>query len=807
MDGEDEFAPPEVEYVHPAAAFLAGAAAAGPATYDDDEESDVDLDEFRSRLPGLDDDTTTLRGAEPPAYVGEPPNYEQEVYGDEAADVGSSVLDALYGLTISRIDDNSAGAQEGTRLRRGRTVPGLALEAVQPLESWWDRELYSGIQDICIGDAPLHAGVPYGKHVRGGNWSDTHLKLRDMTELNKYYRALQVGPRAEGECQIHQLDGTDVSCRWFGVWRYGAPTTEFLFEYGRSSCSVYIQWEDEGYRDVADVYISCDLLTLRKCCNALADRVSMVLSAYSVGVLEEELNPRSVLQLNDSSLKEMKSLVSRTQHGAQLRAFGATVAHGLSTIEEDLAGEPNDQHVDFSQWQRDRGVYYGRLRASDVPPSQLVLLGANGGLSVSGSMMVVRALGTHNISLVCTSATANYSFRNAVFSKKHAPCVRDGLMSPIACAALHGDASGLLTVTVGTETQTTETILTDAIRSAADATVRTLDINGTRAALADLGALCGYKTTEWLGSRNYWVRFTGHEREFKVGLQYGAGTITRWEGLLSAYVRSDIGEKLVLQTDSEIGIDWGASGLGRYLLVPYTRFGLLNTKKRIMVAKRGPFSALTYDDNGKRRIIAPSAEVVNYVIDTEYVNVKRDGALMTYVYAMGIAKFSQGAYMGSWSAVDLAENTDTLLGTLSEQEARGHASAIQALRDDGVQGTDMVEVLTAVRRRLLTNPHVRIYAKGRDAEQRLMSSSLVGGTRMFRAQAAAAGDIIRELGPLLPKYDDAVAAVGWPKIHNPAREAVLFGYLAGLCVQLPAPHLAGLDGLNAIMPASGGVQI
>lgn len=793
VEAENTFSPPLVEYDNTPAGYMAGLLAQSGNTPIGDVEN-VDYD--------YDDD---VQVEEPPAYLPVPPNYEQEVYDDEAADVSIPVLDALYGLTISRIDDNSAGAQEGTRLHRGRSVPTRAIEPVTAGATWWKRETYIGMSDVCLGSAPLHSGVPYGPGVRAANWSDTHLKVKDVAEQNRYYLALRVGPGAHGHAYVETPGGV-VDCIWSPIELEGVPCTEYYFKQGPEECSVFVYWKFEEYRDVLDVAISCDLWEMRQRNTYLADRMSLVLSAYSTAVLEEEVTPTNVLQLNNSGLKEMKHSVKRTQHGASLSKVGPTVAHALSTVHEDLTGGPGEQHVDFSMWQEGRGVYHGRLRASDVPPSQIVLLGANGGLSISGSLVVVRALCTHSVSLVCTSATANYAFRPAISARKHAPCVRDGLMSPIACAALHGDAQGVLTVTVGTEVQRTETILTDAIQRGGFGKVRTLDINGTRAALADIGALCGYTTAEWLGARIYWVVFRGHGREVKIGLQYRGDAPTRWEALLSAESRRGVAAKLHRQTDSEIGLDWGASGLGRYLLVPYTRFGLLNAKK-IMVARKGPFSALTYDDQGKRRIIAPSADVMNYVIDTEFINIKRDGVLMTYVYAVGIAKFSNGAYMGSWAAMDLEENTDALLGTLSSSERRGYADAITKLRCDGVPNCDMVEVLLAIRKRLLANPNVRIYAKGREAEQRLMTSSVAGGTRLFRAQAAAAGDVIRELGPLLPRYEEAAARVGWPAIHNPAREAVLFGHLAGLCHELPTVSMVGIDGLNTIMPAYGGIQI
>lgn len=797
MEEEDGFSPPPVEYENPSAGYMAGLLALSSGLTIEDEP-EVGLGPAAGvDQAGFDD--------EPPEYLPEPPDYDQEVYDDEAADVGRPTFDALYDLAVNRIDDHSAGAQEGTRLHRGRSVPASDISPAAPVPSWWRREMYHGIEDICLGSAPLHSGVPYGPGVTGANWSEAHLKVRDLAGQNKYYNAIRAGPGAKGSSYEATPEGV-VECIWETQPYGGRPRTEFFFKLGIFECSVYFEWEDDDYCDVRDLYMSCDLLTIRRKSVAVATMVNLVFAAYSVAVVEEQVTPPSVLQLCNSGLKDMKTVVNRTQHGATMAKRSGMVAHALCTRPEDLSGVSNEQHVDFSMWQRERGVYHGRLRASDVPPSQLVLLCANGGLSVSGSLVVVRALATHSISLICTSATANCAFKPAMQGKKFAPCVRDGLMSPIACAALHGDARGMLTVTVGAEKVQLNTVLTDAIDNNGVAELDTLDINGTRAALSDLGALCGYKTKEWLGARVYWMKFQGHGRNMQIAMRYRAGAQARWESLLCGEARRAVSHNISEQTDSEIGLDWGASGLGRYLLSRYTKHGLLRAKK-IMVAKRGPFSALTYDDKGRRRIIAPSAEVLDYVIDTEFVTVKRGGEVMTYVYALGIAKFSHGAYMGSWVAMDEEENTTNFMKTLDEKEAGGHAKTITRLRADDVPSCDMVEMLQAIRSRLLTNPNVRVYAKGREAEQRLMTSSVAGGTRMFRAQAAAAGDLIRELGPLLPRYEEAAQGVGWRTLHNPAREAVLFGYLAGLGYELPSEERVGLDGLDALLPVFGGTQI
>ncbi|ALO50144.1 80 kDa protein [Penicillium janczewskii chrysovirus 1] len=809
MESEGTFSPPEIEYANTSAGYLAGLAALGDASYDEEDEEIAAP--WLARRVGRTPTPRPLHEAvgdgeeELPTYVHDPPSYEDDVYDDEAADVGTPILDALYGLTLRRLDDNSAGAQEGTRLQRSQAAPPSCMVAQTPHDKWWQRESYGQGTHACLNSAPLHSGVPYGDSVRGANWTDSQLKVKALSEQNRYHSAFRKGSEARGAQDVNGADGV-VTCWWKPNDTRIRLRTEFYFCQADAECSVYVDWERRDLRIVTDIYVSCSLDTMRARRPDLAERMNLVLSAFCVAVMEEDISVESVLQLDNSSLKDMKKLVVRTQHGSKLQKRSSTVAHALSSTSEDLSGIPSEQHVDFSLWQRGRGVYYGRLRASDVPPAQLVLLAANGGLSVSGSLLVVRAVGTNDISLVCSSSVANYTFRPAMVAHKHAPCVRDGLMSPIACVALHGDASGVLSVTVDGERTAVETILTDAMSEPDRRPICTLDLNGTRTALRDLGLLCGYAMTERTIDGEVKLFFSGHGREFDIRLLYGTGTLTRWENLLGVTECMEVDDHIAPQTDSEIGLDWGASGLGRYMLAAYTQHGIIYGKK-IMVAKRGPFSALSYDDRGRRRIIAPSAEVYNYVIDTEYINVKRGDELLTYVYAVGIAKFSQGAYVGSWVAMDLEENSKAFLSTLSAQEAKGYSDAINKLREEEVPGVDMVEVLLAIRERLLTNPNTRIYAKGREAEQRLMTSSVSGGTRMFRAQAKAAGALIRELGPLLPKYDSAARAVGWSTTHNPAREATLFGYLAGLCAALPGEQLVGRDGLGTIMPSLGGTQM
>nr|BBC45615.1 80 kDa protein [Alphachrysovirus aspergilli] len=731
--------------------------------------------------------------------------------GFEDMDTDTSALEALYRVNTRRLDGehHAVGATTGTRLHRDAALRASALpdmgEKYGRIEKWWDIVEYNTRTRAVTTAAPLFAGLPYGDHVRGACWTDAHLKAGGPNAHSRWAKALRELDRGHKRF--------DLADRGLVVYFQPRSGAQHNVEHRLAEVAVQASPEFQvslfiergSYNEVTDCYLSCDVLALRQSAPVVADVLVEIIAGFMICLVDGTYQLPSVLMLTSSGLKQMKSQLQRTQYGANLAEVAPTAAHALSSNPVELSDVATGRFVDFCYWRRGAGVHHGRVRAADVPPAGLVLLGANGGLSLSGAVMALRSSTTGAISLITTSAVAGMTFLPIIQDKKHAPCVRDGLMSPIACAALRGSVEGDLSVTVDGVTTKVRSFLSEN-QSGGRISVNTLDLCGTRSGIEDIAIICGYSVRQGTDHCPH-VILTREGFELRVDLNYRFDSGLRWEPLLSLPER--IGPVRALGNaydDSELGIDYGASGIGRYLLRHYTRGGIL-TSRRIKVDTKGRFSHLTYKEGGKRVIAAPVANIVNYVIDTEYATVKRGTDTLTYVYALGLAKFCGGRYMGSVSVMDTEEHINTFLNTLSEGDRRMHADTVQRLRELNVYEEDMVRVLETVREQLFGKPNVRVYAKGREAEERLMRSSLVGGTRLFRRQAEAAGPVLNELGALLPRFEELARMQGWQQAHEPAHEAVLFGYYAGLATALPEEHLVGADTLHSILPAPGGEHL
>lgn len=819
-DEMDEVAP--VDFVSSSADYLARLSG---VTWEEPQDGWLarEIRAERERYPQDDSADEAERGGTPlPPYSGvsrpaasaqtaeASPDYNAVVYDDVPVDLDTfSGGGSLYDVLLQRVDSGLTGGAPGTRTHRGRTVMVGDGATLAPVRSWWDRRSYA---DLPVGEvlpAPLYCGVPYGVGVTGACWTDSHLKLQSQSDVNRYIEVLREGPAACGARMHTALGANDVRVSWsLAQMGDGSYATEFLLTEGGRQCSVYVRWAAASGQPVSEsdgLVFSCGLAGLRSVNTSLAAVVKAICDAYALAAVEGDLSVPSVLQVADSSIKDMKARLARTQHASALKNDGgdrADLAHAMSTTPCALAEHATTRYSDFVYWSRKSGVSHGRLRASDVPPAQLVLLGANGGLSVSGYVLVVAATATRDISLIASSATSGCVLSQLADQPKHAPCIRDGLMSPMACAALHGDASGVLNITVDGSAIAVATIVTDAIDAPAAPEISTADMLGTQAALSDLGALCGYDTCVLRRQGKLGVRFSGHGRQFDVTMRYADDGEPRWMALLASRMRVVAAQVVPNKCESELALDWGASGLGRYLFATKTHQGVLRAR-RILVAKRGPFAHLTYEEGGKRCIITPGDEVTDYVLDTEYVTVRRGGETHTYTYAMGIAKFSHGRYVGSWGGLDLDDNLRSMLGSLEEADKARFKPAVDALRSQDLDRVDMADRLQMVREHLLTARNVRVYAKGREAEERMLHASRVGGTRLFRAQAGSVGSVVRELGSVLPKYESIAAQLGWTSSHNPAKEAVVFGRMAGLSWSLPHEQDVGCDQLATLLPAAG----
>lgn len=753
----------------------------------------------RNYLSGLIAATSAVeeihQGPQPPAYT----SIDHE---DAEADTDAAACDYVM---ARRLDREHQGDLETTRMHRSAALRSAVVP--DPDGSRWLSEkpldrlssLRPGNSTVQYG-CPLYGGAPYGAGTSGASWTDAHLKMQDTATANSISKILRTMRTKERSVftdtwSVHTLD------------KQARPDTVTIQVIGPAhrEAGVYIQFAGEHDQfDIIDWYMSADLRQLERHCPEVAQGVRYVLATLAILVVDGTYRLPSILHLHDSGLKEMKKFVRRTQHGSMMTEASPTVAHVLVDAPVELGDAALGKFMDFSYWSRGHGVHHGRLRAADVPPAGLILLGANGGLSTSGHAIVIRNVSTRRVNVVASSATAGMSYQAMLVEKKHGPCVRDGLMSPIACAALHGTTGDMLSVTADGVQYGMDTFLKDADDGGL-VVLPTADMCGTRAAIEDIGALTGYQTQP--GTQPDAITLSKPGKLVTVVMLYCIGQPTRWECLLSRAARADINATLKDNYhDSELGIDYGASALGRVLLRPVTSSGILQAK-RIRVARKGRFSHLSYEEGGKRVIAAPTVTIVNYVIDTEYATVKRGSDILTYVYALGIAKFCGGRYLGSTSFMDTEANVNAFLATLRGTERQLHGTAVEALRALDIYEADMVEMLGNIRSKLVGKPGVRVYAKGREAEERLLASSVEGGTRLFRRQAAAAGPIIRELGALLPKYDLLARDVGWTSTHDPAREAVLFGFVSGLCVDLPPENIVGSDIPGSLMPEAPGVMM
>ncbi|WAO97412.1 P4 [Setosphaeria turcica chrysovirus 1] len=649
------------------------------------------------------------------------------------------------------------------------------------------------------------AGVPYGPGVRALGWTKGEMKVASPVldaVASSLIRALLAGT---GEAVL--ASGTTLS-----VWEWPEQNLFSVVDGFRWYCvmlrsrrgnalRLMVQMDDGHVLDIA----GHDALgEVRDTDPGLHGDLLVVLAALQLAFISHELRASYHL-LQDASLAAMRAA---TVVGARSARDGGTYSgggphHALwsegAYLSDDLV---QDRRVPTAYYDASLElVSYGLVSAGDVAPTLLVLLGSNGGKAVTGSVLVVRNLDSGGFFTAVTAATANTKPEALEKAVKLGALVRDGLFSPACVGALGSARAGVVNAVVDGRALEVRTLLED-LDPERPLVVSDRDPYRLYEYVWDLCGVMGW-TAE--GADGYTISVSSGSLHLgDVAVRYGARTGPRWAQLLKRLPRET--RRHVMSP--ELLMDYGASGLGRYLLREHISCGRFVGFKKLTLHTEGYFSEAALS------IVAPSPDrpaarlPTSYVLDTEYLTRKlEDGTVERYVYAVGLAKFYDGRYIGSSLVMDdspeLAEflrDNESLAGTKAMSMLASLRASVLARNRATLYAGNPSELLREVRR-AARHPDVRVYAKGADAERELLASTLVRATRLFRRAGNTPPVRMYELGAFVPRYELLAGKHGWERVHDPAREAVLFGFEAGLATELPMEGVVGLDDAVTLLPA------
>nr|WDR17080.1 P3 [Botryosphaeria dothidea chrysovirus 1] len=629
-------------------------------------------------------------------------------------------------------------------------------------------------------------GLPYGPDVASIAWTDADLHIGTDDQVSKTAYALvtaferevgRVGLMSEHPAQVYKAPCQDLYISGIGLTWYCIQL--------RDELTLYVCLRKcRDRHEILDVATNSDLSVVREYDRAMYCDLMLALSALQFACVEGQLVLNWPL-LQDAPLKGMAKLSRRTGAGAVSVEYGT----GGPTQVFDSQGRTLSQkqvverrvpitYITHS-YAGCAQVCHGVMSAGDVPASLAVTLASGNGKSLSGTAMAVRRF-TGGFFIAATTATSNMSVYGLRTGYKERPMTRDGLLSPACTAALYGTGYGGVYVTINRTHVALNTAL-ERLSPTTNLVVADREPYKLQQYVLDVCSLQGWTAVPTHESN---VDVYGEEDRFlgRVEVRYGYNSGPRWAALLPRW-------DFALDCGSELPMDYGCSGLGRFLLAPNIRKGQFVGIQKMALNRKGPFAMLAQDVFKEKRLSGSLPMPTCYVVDTEYMQRKRGEHLERFVYAVGIAKFSNGRYHGSCCVIDDSKELQQFVAA-NPREAERQLPNWQKLLRQATPG-DPATVLQELAA-LAKHPDVRLYAKGADVESELLASDYSGATRLFTRQNRR-GFALGELGHLVEQYDTLARKVSWPIDHNPAREAVLFGHMAGLSDDLPPIDEIGQD--------------
>nr|QJW39306.1 hypothetical protein [Alternaria alternata chrysovirus 1] len=759
-----------------------------------------------------------------------PPSYTQSVSSVPGSPAGRPFERMMEALTVrsaavttwaEQVEaEAEVGLQQeinvsGTSLKLTRLDYGMARDSVPPQERLQQQRglrsttllRTSGTRQIVpcstVEISRVCAAVPYGPGVRSLGWTKAEQKASPAvldTVASMLTRGLKSGlsrttlPHGTrvtlSEWPEQNLYHTEAGYTWWS-----------LVLVGESENIMRVMLHMDGLT-MLDIAGGQELLDARAEDSSLHSDLLILLAGIQHAILADEL-AASYHLLQDASLAGMRQhvAVTSTQATDQGGYTGGGPHHALWSEGEYLSDDlVQDRRVPTAYYDANFDLTaYGLASAGDLPPTPLVVLGTNGGKAVTGSVLVIRnASSDGGFFLAVTSATANAKPYALEKSTKLGATVRDGLFSPACVGALCSRASGFVGVVVNGEYIALQTVLAN-LTVGEPIVVHDRDPYRLYEYVWDL---CGVMGWHVKAADGYMMDvYSGQTQLGTVAVRYGACVGPRWMRLLAPCAL----ETRKSRWSPELILDYGASGLGRYLLREYIVAGRFAGFKNLMMHTDGYFAEAAKSIAAPLPN-APAAKLpVSYVIDTEYLTRKLpDGTLERYVYALGLAKFYAGNYVGSALVVDQSPELDQFI------EDNGHLAGSRPMRmlldlkeEIGPRASlcsGNPSALLAELRIAARSPEVRLYAKGADVEKELLSSKLTRATRLFRRAPVAEKIPLHELGAMVPRYEELARKYDWDTSHNPAKECVLFGVEAGLGASVPIENAVGLDDMYILLP-------
>jgi len=519
----------------------------------------------------------------------------------------------------------------------------------------------------------------------------------------------------------------------------------------------------------------------------------VVMSALQRCILCGDLRPATAALLYNG--ERAKTLQKRRGWGE-----GADTHHMFG----DTTAPPErvlTQRVDVAHYNVVTGVSHGRIAAGDVGPALVVYSGHNGGKAiVAGALSVYSEADGYIYTHASTDLAKMHKATFFHESRKHAPCVRDGLLAAYLVAGLQGDGEGRVQLcVVNGPVFAAKTIWYDLLRKVTEpgsgaAVYDTIYTRDPMPAYRSLIATAlmqpdwSVEANDTDGSAVVSVKRNNVEYTMEVAVRHGPSIVPRWADVLS------VDETAV--TDwydcSELGLDYWCSGLARYILRDHIRYGKVSLSGKLSVPASNVFHSLLV------KMGRGTATVTDYIVDLERFNKKIDGAGYSYVYAIGVVKVRGGECIGSSLIVDDNPDLEEMINTATLNDE--HRLNAATLHNSGARRGVAGDYLDRLRDVVKANPSVRVFGKGVDDDDATMQGDHNLSTRLFkRKNVHPDAREIRELGSLMERVEGLAAKQGWPTTHNPAAEAMLFAHAAGMVNTLPAYGDVGQDTMESVL--------
>nr|QKO02078.1 hypothetical protein [Macrophomina phaseolina chrysovirus 2] len=659
-----------------------------------------------------------------------------------------------------------------------------------------------------------YLGLPFGNGVGAAVWLDSELKPagNGKTEnlqldecANKWRRVITEAPekpiadyfQLEGETHMYSLETIGdkhasshmAAARGFWGGVHG---------HGDVGVTAWVATGTDGRSYIVDTTVNADFGLLRQNRPKTLRLLNYVIAGLHIAMIKD-LYVLDLVVLGHSPIKQMKRGMIRSNmmciRGTDEKAllmmpYQALLTESMTMIHKDMQVLTDVYHVT-------RGaVHYGRVAPHEVPPGNMVVLATNSGKSVTGSVLPLREERSSNIWLHATQATDGTVMHMLQNLPKKAPCIRDGLFSTTGVGALQGDGAGNLCMVIDGREHMVPTI----VAPQHDRAYVSRDPAALLTGIVQTAQINGLSVRQGHG----YVIITSREgREYSIAVRYGPSCLPRWAELLGRKLESNI-----RYDGSELMMDHGISGVARYILRAYTHHGYLHGCGKIEYPRNGPFKDLRQiTKRGKNLLLTGDLPIsTDYVVDFEFIQRHKGSEIESYVYAVGVAKFEAGVYMGSTCVMERRETLDAHLEQASGAEwQRSNITDLRRARVAEVSAEEiggMVEDLA----KMVTEGKVRVFSKGSDNDNMILTGTRIPGTSVFRRDKRAS-QVLREIGPLADHVEHVARIARWGTEHNPAKEAVLFAWAAGLCEDLPGEAMVGLFDWMILRPRHLGPTI